>query len=169
MMKKLITIVITLSVFILNTNAQEKGTYTVGFESQMSLYGDSGLKTVELNIDLGYNITNHLSAWVRFEESIGLFNVSDTRNYKTSEVLGGVIGFNALKTDVGILTVKAAAGGTVGGNDWKYAYYQGGVYFNFTRHKIKPTLGFGVRYYDSNSSAFKNYCRFFTSIGFRFN
>lgn len=167
-MRKII-IILFLYAFAISASAQEKNTYTVGFDTQASLYGNSGLKTIELGVDLGYNVTNWLSAWLRFEESIGLFDIDNIKSYQTSSVLGGVVGLNIVRSRVGVLTVKASGGGTVGGNDWKYSYYSGGAYFNFTLNKMKPILGFGIRYYDSKSAVFGNHFRLYCSLGFRFN
>lgn len=168
-MKKIFISIIFLCTCFLTVHAQEKNTYTFGFETQTSLYGDSGLKSMEFSADLGYNITDWFSAWIRGETSVGLLDIDHVKNYQISDVLGGVVGFNLLRIKEGSLTIKASAGGTVGGDNWKYAYYSGGVYFNFTRAKIKPTLGLGVKYYDSSSKSFDNYFRFYASFGFRFN
>jgi hypothetical protein len=168
-MKKTILILIFLLCGICGVLAQEKGAYHAGFDTQFSLYGNSGLKPVEMGIDLGYNFTNWLDGSIRFEESIGLFEANHVKSYALSEAIGGVVGFNVFKSNAGTLTLKTSIGGTVGHNDWRYLFYSGGVYFNFGNTKIKPSLGFGVRYYDSKTDAVNNYLRFYCSLGFRFN
>lgn len=100
---------------------------------------------------------------------MGLFKIDNVKSYQTSEVLGGVLGFNVYRSDGGTLSIKTSFGGTVGNNDWKYIYYSGGAYFNMTKHMIKPTIGFGVKYFDAQSNAFDDYLRVFVSLGVRLN
>lgn len=172
-MKRLSILIIILTLALASVQAQEKGTYTVGFETQASLYGGSSeLKSVDLGFDLGYNVTDWLTTSLRFKQSVGLFNIDKVKSYQTSGVwgvLGGVLGFNVYRSDVGTLTLKASVGATVGKNDWKYTYYSGGAYFNMTKQKIKPTIGFGVKYFDSQADAFDDYLRVFVSLGVRLN
>ncbi|MDR1756497.1 MAG: hypothetical protein LBR65_06020 [Culturomica sp.] len=169
-MKKIFFSLLVMLGCIGSSVAQEKSTYITGFDTQLSLYGGSGLKPAELGFDFGYNFTDWFYGAVRFEESIALFEIDGVRSYALNEVMGGVAGFNLLKSGVGVLTLKVSAGGTSRKrSDWKYAFYSGGVYFNIGKTAWRPVLGCGVRYYDSRSRGVDNYLRFYCSFGFRLN
>ena len=166
-MKKLLLVVV-LAALGSNSWAQYKGTFAYRFDTQFSLFQGS-LKTVEIGmINFGYHITDRFYAGLRNEVSIGLFdpnNNGEETSWKAAENLGAVLEYN-----IGGPTLRISAGTTPGGkkDDWKYTYYSGGIYIQ-GRHTVSPSIGIGLRYYDSHTKMFDDYFRIFISVGFNVN
>lgn len=150
--------------------AQEVDTFTVGFEAPISLYGNTGLKTLEWTIDVGYNIFDWLAVSAKTDLSAGMLNENNTKTYFVTETLGAGLSFYLLKKDFGVLSVRVFSGTVFNDPDWRYTYYSGGVYYSFGNGKFKPAIGFGVKYYNTNKIFnIDDYLRIYCSFGFRFN
>lgn len=141
---------------------------TCSFEAQTSLYDHKGFKTMELGADVGLHATRWLAIAVRSDLSAGMFDREENKTYLLTNSVGANLVFSVLKTRIGLLSVNAGGGSTVGTNDWKYAYYTGGVYLNMGNGAIKPFVGAGIKYYDTyKRSDFDDYFRVYFSFGFR--
>lgn len=150
------------------TAAQEPGSLIGGFETQTSLYDHKGLKTVELGAEIGLHTTRWLAVAVRSDLSVGMFDREESKTYLLTNSVGTNLMFSVLKTRIGILSINAGGGSTVGANEWKYSYYTGGVYLNLGKGAFKPFVGAGVKYYDTyRRSDFDDYFRVYFSFGFR--
>lgn len=148
-------------------NAQSKG-FTGGFNTNISTFSDE-FKSFEFKVNLGYYIFPDFFAAFNFEESVGLFNLDNTKRYVINETFGGLLGYNIYRFEAGVIDVKAGVGTSINSKDWKFTYYDGTVSLNIGKSSFRPSIGLGVRYYDSRNSLYKNYFNFFVTFGFKFN
>lgn len=167
-MKKLLFTLLVIMITSVSLIAQEKG-FTASVGAGGSMYGNSGFKPVNLNIDLGYFVGEKFFVVTKVEATIGLFEINDVKNHFINETIGGGVGYNLLISDAGVLDFRVACGSTLRKQDWQYVYYDGGLYFNIGKSKTKPTLGFGYRYYNSSNNKYGNYSKIYFSLGFKFN
>lgn len=168
-MRRYLTCLILLMALPTAAGAQGKGTIIAGFEAPVSLYGKTGLKTAEWSAEVGYNITDWLYAAARGDISIGMFDNDGAKSHQLTETGAAVLGFNFLRRNYGVYTLKASAGANGCGEEWHYMYYSCGAYFHYGSSRIKPFLGVGVKFYDSRNNNYKDYMRVYISFGFRLN
>ena len=120
---------------------------------------------MEFTADVGLNVTNWLAITGKFDTTAGLFDIGGVKSYELTESAGVRFAFKVLKTKYGTLSLNASGGSTLGNPDWKYTYYSGGCYFNMGKGKIKPTLGAGLKYYDTRKkSNLDNYMKVYFSF-----
>ncbi len=163
-------LVVLLSGITDRSYAQKFGDGTGMFEIPVSLSGNKEFIPMEWSVDIGCYMTDWLAVVAKGDTFVGLFNENNVRSYSLSSALGGGLNFDVLKRGRNTLSVRAFCGATLGRADWKYTYYSGGVYFSRGNGDIKPTIGLGVKYYDTNKGYdFDDYLRVYLSLGFRFN
>ena len=150
-----------------NLQAQDKG-FTGGVTTRLSGY-DSEFKFMNLSLDIGYYIVDRLSISMHVEPAISLFNVDDTKTYSFKNAFGSGLNYEVLTFSGGALDIRGSFGSSIKSSDWKYTYYDAGIYCNLGQRECKPTFGLGVRYFDSRNDHYYNYCRVFFSVGFKFN
>lgn len=155
----------------LNAAGQETGGLAMRFETPILGPDYQGFKALEFTADIGLNTTDWLAVFGRFDLSAGMFDIDGCKTYQYTNAAGVSCVFKAIKTKYGDVSVKLSGGATVSSEKWKYSYYVGGVYFDMGRDWIvKPTLGIGVKYYDTyKTSPFKDYLRFYLSFGLLMN
>lgn len=164
---KIVGVLFFLIPFSLVVQAQECN-FTGGVRTDLS-FSSPKFKPFEVGIDLGYYVIHKLFVSTYFESSVGLFKREGVKTYRTNETLGVGLGYNILSFDGGVLDIRGKYGTTLENKDWKYTYYDAGVFYNLGKQKVKPTFGVGVRYYDSKNSHVDDYLRVYASLGFKFN
>lgn len=123
----------------------------------------------EISCDIGYNITDRFFVNVRGESTIALFKIDGTKNHYTNAAYGINAGYTFLKNDLCNIDARIGFGDNMRRKqDWKYNYYDGSVYAHLGKSKVKPSIGIGVRHYNSRNSIYKDYTRFFVAIGLSF-
>lgn len=150
------------------SSAQEKGNVAAVIHTDASL-SDSEFKPLEFGVDLDYYFTNRFYGGVKVETAAGLFDVDSHKTYYLNSTYGLNVGYGLFHFEKSQLDINVAAGNTFSNKNWKYLYYEGGVYFQSVRSEVRPRIGIGVTYYDSRNKLFDNYVRGFLSIGFSFN
>lgn len=166
-MKTFVVVLFFIMPFSLVTQAQECN-FTGGVRTDMS-FSSSRFKPFEVGIDWGYYVVHNLFVSTHIESSVGLFKIDGLKTYYMNETLGVGLGYNVLSFDNGVLDARGKFGTTLENKDWKYTYYDAGVFYNLGKQKVKPTFGIGVRYYDSSNDHVDNYLRLYVSLGFKFN
>ena len=133
--------------------------------TKASLYGHDN-RHLELGVALKYNLSDRFYAKIAAETGIVLFDKDGIKDHYENYTLGLGAGYRIVKyTRLGI-DADVSGGLSLKNSPWKYFYYDGSVNFWFRQGIIKPTFGFGVRYYDSRNDNFDNHLRFYVSIGF---
>ncbi|EPH18386.1 hypothetical protein HMPREF1475_00922 [Hoylesella oralis HGA0225] len=146
----------------------QKEDFRVEIHTQGSV-SNQQFKPYELCCDIGYNLTDRLFVNLRGESAIALFKIGGQKDYYTNYIYGANAGYTMLKNDICNLDVRVGFGDNLRKKqDWKYNYYDAGVYAHIGKYKLKPCVGFGIRRYHSRNSLFKNYTRFYASIGISF-
>lgn len=126
-------------------------------------------KPYELGFDVGYNLTDRLFLNLRFENAIALFKINGQKDYFTNGIYGLNVGYSFFDCKMCKFDVRVGLGDNMRKNkDWKYNYYDAGVYMHLGEAKVKPCFGFGVRHYNSRNSLHKDYTRLFMSLGLSF-
>lgn len=138
-------------------------------EAEMHMQGNSlsnEFQPYEICADFKYNILKRLYVKCEFEHTIALFNINGNKDYYTNNMLGAKIGYTFLS--ISDLSMSAACG--IGdnlqkNNNWKYSYYDAGIYAYIGHYIIRPCIGVLLRKYDSHNSNFHDYTRLLMSLG----
>jgi hypothetical protein len=147
----------------------QKNTIIAGLHTHISQNG-TDFQPMELGLDAGYNITDDFFVNLRYEHAVALFTIDNTDSHYAYGTYGSYLGYKIIKFDGGVVDLRAGLGDcTSKKEDWKYSYYDFGINFNAGRERTKPTLGLGVRFYNSKNDIYKDYTRVYMSLGFTFN
>ncbi len=168
-LRKILTAFIAcITMFPFVSSAQEKGDVSAVIQTDASLYS-SDFKPLEFGVDLDYYFTDRFYGGVKVETAAGLFDMDSHKTYYLNGTYGLNLGYNLFQFEKTRLDINAAVGNTMSNKDWKYLYYEGGIYYQYVRSEVRPRIGIGVTYYDSRNKMFDSYVRGFVSIGFSFN
>ena len=147
----------------------QRGEITSGLHSRLSQY-DKDFRPYEICFDFGYYFTDRFFGNIRFENAVALFDIKGTESHYVNGIYGFNLGYRIVKFDGGVLDVRVGFGDSmIKKRDWKYMYYDAGINVNLGTAKVKPSLGLGVRFYDSRNNNYKDYTRAYLSLGFIFN
>lgn len=142
----------------------QKGAVWSGVDTQLSKYG-SEYKHVEVSYSLGYNFTEKFYAALKLEDSMLLVKREGDKDYGNNATLGLAAGYNIMKVEEAKLDIRAAVGSTLLNKDWKYLYYDGCLLLKRCYGRATPSVGFGLRYYDTYNNVYKNQLRFYVALG----
>lgn len=130
----------------------------------------SDFKPYAFGGSLGYNITDRFFVNVKGEYAINMFKKDGVKSYDDCPVAGVNAGYTFLKSSLIDIDGRLGFGDNFRKSEnWRYSYYDAGIYGHLGNSKVKPIIGLGVRYYDSRNSYSKDYTRFYVSIGFGLN
>lgn len=146
----------------------QKNDIVFGLDTHISTY-DKKFSPIELGAEVSYGFTNWLTAGIRLEEAFAHVKEYGEKTYLDNSTVGIVANGDVWKFGQGVLAVKASAGTTFTDNDWKYNYYDCGLFLSSAKCETRKTLGFGVRYYDNRTDGLKDKFRVYLSLGFSFS
>lgn len=129
--------------------------------THLSMYGSSN-NHMEVSYTLGYNFTERFAAGLNLEESVTLFKIDSEKDHYVNTTIGAKLSYDIFKK---LIAIQAGSGVTCDNKPWKYLYYDAMICFKTEIGKVVPTLGLGIRYYDSMSKSFGNYFRGYVSLG----
>lgn len=148
--------------------AQEKGFSWGALGSSGNMGKDFSIMKLETFI--GYNLTSDFAVYGKAESNYTLPQKNEQLTPShISQALGLNLKYNLYKFNSGIFDIRAGAGSSILNKDWKYLFYDLGLYLQATRDYTKPTIGIGFRYYDMQNQGSKDYPSVFVSIGFTVN
>lgn len=171
MKTKLLLSLILVLAFGFSASGQTRGmTGLFGVNTSFaSLNGRSEFDGYEIIIGNGYRFNPKFALRLQAEMAIGHFKVDSVKSYENNGTLGVAADYTLLRVDSGMLAISTALGSTLGGSDWSYMYFDGGLKYAFGRDRIKMCIGVGLRYYDSYKSRFSNTFNSYVSLGFFLN
>lgn len=117
----------------------------------------------------GYNFNKRFALRLNAEVATHLFEINDNRDWKRAGLLGLGAGYNVIADGVNILEIGASASNTLGGADWQYMAFDGGVKWAAGSTARRLFIGLGAKYYKSQRANTDNYCNFYVTFGYRFN
>lgn len=141
---------------------------TWGFLTNMSIV-NKDFRAINLEANLGYRFAKDLFLVSKFETATALFNTNEGDKNYTTATAGVFLRYNIYQFNTGLLDIRGGWGASILKTDWSYLYYDGGVFLNVSNLAYKPTIGLGVRYYDSYKNTHKDDIKVYMSIGFTFN
>lgn len=97
-----------------------------------------------------------------------LFEIDNAKDHYLNTTVGGKVSYSFLSIENTKISLKGMVGTSLSNKNWKYTYYDGGVFIEGGKESTKPFVGFGYRYYDSRNDLFSNYSTFYMSLGFSF-
>ena len=150
-----------------NTYAQERGFAWGAFGSS----GSQGSKSssVSLMSYVGYNFTSDFALLLQAENNLTLTKEGESKKNHMFQALGGILKYNVYKFNTGILDLRAGVGTALQSEDWKFMYYDIGVFLQATRDRTKPTIGVGFRKYHTFEGESTNRPSVYVSVGFTVN
>lgn len=147
-----------------NASYAQKGKFWLDVKTNVSQYGDNK-NHLEVAASLGYNFTERLYANVTVEDAITMFEENGVKDHYKNGTLGLGLGYKVFTFGNASIDLRANGGMTLNNEAWKYFYYDGGVYLRRRIGIVTPSIGFGVRYYDSRNDNFKGHLRAYASLG----
>ena len=164
-MYKVVYIYIMFLLFRLSASCQAKD-MEVEMHTQGSTFSHE-FTPYEICFDFKYNLLKRLYVKCDYERAIALFKIDENKDYYTNNMFGAKIGYTFLS--IPDLDVSAVCG--IGDNlqrkkNWKYSYYDTGLYAYIGHSNIRPCIGILLRKYDSHNNNFHDYTRVLFSLGF---
>lgn len=92
-----------------------------------------------------------------FEHTIALFNINVNKYYYKNNVLEAKIGYTFLNILDLSMSAACGIGDNLQNNNWKYSYYDAGIYAYIGHNIIRPCIGVLLRKYDSHNNNFHDY------------
>lgn len=156
---------LVLCLFPLSLPAEESG-LRVEFQTKGAFFYKD-FKPYTLVANVGYDITSRLFVHVEGAYAIDLFKQKGVKDYYADPIAGVNVGYTFLKTADLKLDARIGIGDNFKAKrDWRYNYYDAGVYAHLGSGRVKPIFGAGMRHYNAHSALFKDYTRFYVAIGF---
>jgi hypothetical protein len=118
-MKKVIILLVFFVGTICGATAQEKGKFYFDIDGQGYAGYGTDFRDYAFSFDVGYSFTNWFSAAVKLEDTYRFFKTDNIKTYENAPTLGGIVEFDFFKGKALTLSLRTAAGGTVGNNIWK--------------------------------------------------
>lgn len=167
-MKKLLIFLSVLCILSPALLHAQKGEVMSDFATQVSQHGSKYSHT-DISCMLSYNFSSKIYGGLKIEDALAMTEIDGIKDHHKNFTIGTTWGVRMFKLDENLnVDLRAGLGTTVGGEDWKYIYYDGGLFLNRRYGCVVPSVGFGVRYYDSYNKANDSRLRGYVSLGFAF-
>lgn len=143
----------------------KKGEIWSGVDTHLSAFGGNSKRHVDISYTLGYNVSNRFYAALNLGDAVSLFEKGVEKDHYMNITGGGEIGYDLFLLGKTSVSLQGGAGVTLDNKAWKYVYYDIMMNFGHRMDNVIPTIGYGVRYYDSMTRHFSNHARFYVSLG----